>query len=76
MDEMFEEVLAICLDRLSDGDSIESCVADFPECPELGPLLEIAAALSSASDADHDRVDQEPTWLHPRRPVDRLRPTG
>ena len=46
MDEMFEEVLAICLDRLSDGDDVESCVADFPECPDLQPLLEIAAALT------------------------------
>ena len=49
MDEMFEEVLAICLDRLSDGDDVESCVADFPECPDLQPLLELAAALSAAS---------------------------
>jgi hypothetical protein len=76
MDEMFEEVLAICLDRLSDGDDIESCVADFPECPDLQPLLEIAAALSSASAADNARVDREPTWLRPRQPVTWLRPTG
>jgi hypothetical protein len=76
MDEMFEEVLAICLDRLSDGDDIESCVADFPECTELQPLLEIAAALSSASAADNARVDQAPTWLHPRRRQNHLRPTG
>ena len=76
MDEMFEEVLAICLDRLSDGDDIASCVADFPECPDLQPLLEIAAALSAASDDAAKREDRAPTWLRPRRPEVRLRPTG
>ncbi len=76
MDEMFEEVLAICLDRLSDGDDVESCVADFPECPDLQPLLELAAALNAASADDHRRVDRTPTWLLPRRPEERLRPTG
>ena len=76
MDEMFEEVLAICLDRLSDGDDVESCMADYPECPDLQPLLVIAAALSSAS-ADHlRRADRAPTWLLPRRHEERLRPTG
>ena len=76
MDEMFEEVLAICLDRLSDGDDIESCLADFPECPDLQPLLEIAAALSSASADNFRRADRTPTWLLPRRREERLRPTG
>jgi hypothetical protein len=76
MDDMFEEVLAICLDRLSDGDDVESCVADFPECPDLPPLLEIAAALSALSAADSGQADRAPTWLLPRRCSDRLRPTG
>jgi hypothetical protein len=76
MDEMFEEVLAICLDRLSDGDDVESCVADYPECPDLQPLLELAAALSSTSAANFQRADSAPTWLLPRRPEERLRPTG
>jgi hypothetical protein len=76
MDELFEEVLAICLDRLSDGDDIESCVADFPECPDLQPLLEIAAALSANADDDAKRKDRAPTWLLPRRQENRLRPTG
>ena len=76
MDEMFEEVLAICLDRLSDGDDIESCLADFPECPDLQPLLEIAAALSAASADNFRRADRMPTWLLPRRREERLRPTG
>jgi hypothetical protein len=76
MDEMFEEVLAICLDRLSDGDDVASCVADFPECPDLQPLLEIAAALSAASDDAVKRDDRAPKWLRPRRDEVRLRPTG
>jgi hypothetical protein len=76
MDDMFEEVLAICLDRLSDGDDIASCVADFPECPELQPLLEIAAALSAASDEAAKRDDRAPKWLRPRHDEIRLRPTG
>jgi hypothetical protein len=76
MDDMFEEVLAICLDRLSDGDSVESCVADFPECPELEPLLDIAAVLSSASEDAHRRTDRTPKWLKPRQSQAWLRPTG
>ena len=76
MDEMFEEVLAICLDRLSDGDDVASCVADFPECPDLEPLLEIAAALSAASGDTVRRKDRATTWLRPRHDEIRLRPTG
>lgn len=76
MDAMFEEVLAICLDRLSDGDSVESCLADFPECPELEPLLELAAALSTTAADNYKRADRTPTWLLPRRQEKRLRPTG
>jgi hypothetical protein len=76
MDEMFEEVLAICLDRLSDGDTVAACVADYPDCPDLEPLLEIATALSTTSEADHRRGDRQPTWLQPRRDEIRLRPTG
>jgi hypothetical protein len=76
MDDLFEEVLAICLDRLSDGDTIESCVADFPECPDLRPLLEIAAALSTESRTDRGRDACTPTWLRPRADHIRLRPTG
>lgn len=76
MDDMFDEVLAICLDRLSDGDDIASCVADFPECPDLEPLLEIAAALTEAGDGTGRRADRAPTWLAPRQPEKQLRPTG
>lgn len=76
MDAMFEDVLAICLDRVSDGDSIESCVTDYPECPDLRPLLEIAAALSECSEDACRRADSAPTWLRPHRYEERLRPTG
>ena len=74
MNEMFEEVLAICLDRLADGDSVAACVADFPECSELESLLELAAALSETGHA-RVKADRGPTWLI-RRPAKRLRPTG
>ncbi|MCC7105355.1 MAG: hypothetical protein IT307_09455 [Chloroflexi bacterium] len=76
MDDLFDEVLAICLDRLADGDDIESCVADYPECPDLRPLLELAEALSAESRADRSRDDSPPTWLRPRTDQMRLRPTG
>ena len=76
MDEMFEEVLAICLDRLSDGDDVESCMADYPECPDMRPLLELAAALSESAGDNFKRADRAPTWLQPRRNEKRLRPTG
>lgn len=76
MDEIFEEVLAICLDRLTDGDDIASIVADFPEYPDLRPLLEIAAALSDAAADSYQQADRAPTWLMPRRDDERLRPTG
>ena len=76
MDEMFEEMLAICLDRLADGNDVESCMADYPECPDLQPLLEIAAALSSTSANTFRRADRTPIWLLPRRQEERLRPTG
>lgn len=74
MNEMFEEVLAICLDRLADGDAVAACVADFPECPELEPLLELAAALSETANAQV-QAERGPTWLI-QRPANRLRPTG
>jgi hypothetical protein len=74
MNDMFEEVLAICLDRLADGDSVADCVADFPECPDLEPLLTLAAALSDVGTAVPQPV-RGPTRLF-RRPLVRLRPTG
>jgi hypothetical protein len=76
MDGIFEEVLAICLDRLSDGEDVDSCLADYPDRSDVRALLEIAAALIAAS-ADHrQRADRAPVWLMPRRHRERLRPTG
>ncbi|MCC7367311.1 MAG: hypothetical protein IT306_02750 [Chloroflexi bacterium] len=74
MDEMFEEVLAICLDRLADGDTVEDCIADFPECPELQPLLALAAALTESAEQSASQ-QSGPTWLVQREPI-QLRPTG
>jgi hypothetical protein len=76
MDEIFEEVLAICLDRLSDGEDVDSCLADYPDRSDLRPLLEIAAALITASGDHRRRADRAPVWLMPRRHAERLRPTG
>ncbi len=58
MEEIFDEVLALCLDRVADGDDPATCAADFPEFPELLALLEPAAQLSSLP-----RPEPDPTWL-------------
>ena len=47
MEEVFDEVLAVCLDRIVDGDSAEACAAEFPEFPDLLPLLQLANDLRS-----------------------------
>jgi hypothetical protein len=78
MNDTFDEVLAICLDRLTDGESVARCAADYPEHPGLGPSLEVAEALMrfAASNA-------EPRWLRTSQVrltsnfgLRRLRPTG
>lgn len=58
MQEVFEEVLALCLDRVADGDSPAACAGDFPEFPELVELLGIAAKLK-----DLPRPEPRPSWL-------------
>ena len=45
MEEVFDEVLAECLDRVGDGDSAEACAAEFPEFPDLLALLQLATDL-------------------------------
>jgi len=45
MTDLFEEVLAVCLDRLEDGDSVDQCVEEYSEFPDLRETLEIAEAL-------------------------------
>ncbi len=47
MEEVFDEVLAVCLDRIVDGDSAEACAAEFPDFPDLLPLLQLANDLRS-----------------------------
>ena len=40
MADKFDEILDICIDRINRGDSIEDCLADYPEyADELEPLL-------------------------------------
>ena len=78
MSEMFDEVVAICLDRLTDGDTVDQCAADYPEIPELLETLEVAEFLMATSAA---RV--APRWLRRSRHrlvngfgLRSLRPTG
>jgi hypothetical protein len=78
MNDIFDEVLAQCLDRLTDGDSVEVCAADYPEHPDLGPTLEIAALLMRSGIAN-----AEPHWLRSSQVrlttsfgLRSLRPTG
>lgn len=78
MDDLFDEVLALCLDRLADGDDVDACVIDFPECPDLRPLLEIAQALAASGPraVGQPSTGGDPSgimFLEPRR---RLRPTA
>ena len=45
----FDEILAICIEKIERGDSVESCLQQYPdERAELEPLLRLASALSSA----------------------------
>lgn len=42
----FEEILSICLDRLQDGDTVESCLVSYPAyAGRLAPLLQMADTL-------------------------------
>ncbi len=65
MIDLFDELLSICLDRLADGDTVADCVMDFPEVPDLGPMLETAAALMSLRD---ERPSRPWMPLAPERP--------
>jgi len=56
MNDLFDELLSICLDRLEDGDTVADCMADFPECSELKPLLETATALTALGQERHGRL--------------------
>lgn len=52
MEELFEEALALCLDRVADGDSPSSCADSFPEFTTLLPLLQLAAELIALGRAE------------------------
>ena len=78
MSEMFDEVVAICLDRLTDGDTVDQCAADYPEVPDLRETLEVAELLMARSAAQ-----ATPRWLRRSRwrlvtgfGLRSLRPTG
>ncbi|MFN8525171.1 MAG: hypothetical protein U0821_18910 [Chloroflexota bacterium] len=47
MDDVFEETLSLCLDRIADGDDPEDCAAEFAEFPQLLSLLELAVDISA-----------------------------
>ncbi len=50
MAERFENILDECLDRLSQGESLEQCLARYPEqAVELEPLLRVAMASQKAA---------------------------
>jgi len=50
MSKGFEKILDECLERLTQGESIEECLAHYPEqAAELEPLLRIAIAAKEAS---------------------------
>jgi hypothetical protein len=78
MNDTYDEVLASCLDRLTDGESVAVCAAAYPEHPELGPTLEVAEALMRLA-----TPNAQPRWLRSsqRRLTSNiglrsLRPTG
>lgn len=61
MKKGFEEILNSCLDRITErGESIEQCLADYPEhTAELEPLLRAALAASRASSVIEARPEFE-----------------
>ena len=45
----FDDILAICLERLAKGESVETCLQSFPdEAAQLEPLLRMAALMHDA----------------------------
>jgi hypothetical protein len=51
MNKKFDDVLNECFDRLISGDSIQSCLKDYPEyAAELEPLLKTAITTLQATD--------------------------
>ena len=58
MAERFENILDECLERLRQGESLEQCLARYPEqAAELEPLLQVAMASQKASSAVAPRTE-------------------
>jgi DNA-binding FrmR family transcriptional regulator len=58
MAERLENILDECLERLRQGDSVEQCLARYPEqAAELEPLLRVATASQKASSAVEPRPE-------------------
>jgi hypothetical protein len=58
MAERFENILDECLERMRQGESMEQCLARYPEqAAELAPLLRVATASQRASSAVKPRPD-------------------
>lgn len=58
MAERFENILDECLERLRQGESLEQCLARYPErAAELDPLLRVAMASQKASSAVEPRPE-------------------
>jgi len=58
MAERFENILNECLERMRQGESVEQCLARYPEqAAELAPLLQVAAATQKTSSAVQPRPE-------------------
>ncbi len=58
MAERFENILNDCMERMLQGESLEQCLARYPEqAAELRPLLIVAAAARKASSAVEPRAE-------------------
>ncbi len=58
MAERFENIVDECLERLRQGESVEQCLARYPElAAELAPLLRVAEASQKASSAVEPRPE-------------------
>jgi anti-sigma-K factor RskA len=50
MRKRFEDILDICLERITRGESVELCLASYPEeAAELEPLLRVALSVTEVS---------------------------
>lgn len=65
MAERFEDMLNECLERMRQGESVEQCLADYPEqAAELAPLLRVAMATQRTSSAMQPRPEFKARTRH------------